>query len=66
MLRFSYSCNDGSYSYFTRNIYNRYVESFQTFLGQDRNATTIWRPGLTNTKLQIKTNPAFPLFLFAY
>ena len=28
--------NDSSYSHFTRNICNRYVQSFQTSLGHDQ------------------------------
>ena len=32
----SHSCNDGRYSYFTRNICNRYVDSFKTLLEHDR------------------------------
>ena len=36
MLWSSHTCNDSSCSYFTRNLCNRYVESFQTFLGHDR------------------------------
>ena len=66
MLWSSHSCNDGRYSYFMRDICNRYIESFQTVFRTLSQAccaiaTTIWRPGLTNSRLQIKTNPAFPL-----
>ena len=66
--------NDRRYSYFRRNICNRYVDSFKTFFRTRSQAhvacyvivTTIWRPGLTKIKLHIKTSPACTLCLFAY
>ena len=67
----SHSCYDCGYSYFTRNICNRHVDSFETLFrtrsqGCYPIVMTIWRPGLTKIKLRIKTIPAFLLFLFAY
>ena len=55
----SHSCNDRRYSYFTRNICNRYVDSFKTLFRTRSQAccaivTTIWRSGLTEIKLRIK------------
>ena len=69
-----HSCNDRRYSYFARNNCNRHVDSFKTSLEHDRKHVVrllrllknIFRPGLTQTKLCIKTSPEFPLFLVTY
>ena len=67
----SHSCNDCKYQYFTRNICNRYDDSFKTLFRTRSQAccaivTTIWRQGLTKIKLHMKSSPAFPIFLSAY
>ena len=46
----SHSCNDHKYSYFTRNICNRCIDSSKVLFGATSEAcsaivTTIWRPG---------------------
>ena len=57
MLWFSYNCNDRRYSYFTRNTYNRYVDSFKKLFRTQSQAcfvivTTLWRPGFTEFLLR--------------
>ena len=49
----SNSCNDRRYSYFTRNIYNRCVDSLKILFKASSEVyfaivTTTWRPGLTS------------------
>ena len=61
----SHSCNDRRYSYFTRNICNRYADRTQS-QACFAVVTTIWRPGLTKIRLHIKQALHSPLCLSAY
>ena len=67
----SCSCYDRRCSYFTRNIWNRYVDSFKTLFRTRSQAgcaivTSIWRPDLLKIKLHIKTSSAFPLCIYLH
>ena len=62
-----HSFNDCMYSYFTRNICNRFIDSLTILFGAMSEAcsaivTTIWRPRLNVPKLS-KFNPVNRLYL---